>query len=312
MGRIIACGQDPSQQFHPSPGQPPARRADNAGAMTVNAPSPRPAESRADARGDARASGSSRAPGARPQTPSAEAGAFALLLARGRAPGRPTATCDSGSSQGVANPGSTETRGEPSEPNAGRERAPEPGSPPPCGSAAGAPAGPLDARGPLGQAVGGPPAAAAALAGGGVAAVQGIERLVRAAAVSEVRGNSTLRLRLDGGRLGPIEVALRMRGGRLCTVLGLERASEYTLVRGALPQLEHALRERGLAIAPVEVQVGASPERQRDGGGGGAHTAEQGRAVAEDPVAPTGGSGARRAESLPRRSPRRSPTDYVA
>lgn len=147
---------------------------------------------------------------------------------------------------------------------------------------------------------------------GGMAAVQGIERLVQAVAVSELRGLRTLRLRLDGGRLGPIAVALRMRGGRVHAALGVEQASEYALLRGALPQLEQALRERGLAIMPVEVQLGAGAERQHTGGGGGQLPRADARLLSEQGAATGAAVGARRAASASPQQVRKSPTDYIA
>ncbi|MBK8482529.1 MAG: flagellar hook-length control protein FliK [Proteobacteria bacterium] len=155
------------------------------------------------------------------------------------------------------------------------------------------------------------PGAVAAPAGG-LAAVQGIERLMRSVAVSELRGLSTVRLQLDGGRLGPIAVALRMRGGRVYTSLGVEQASEYALVRGALPQLEQALRERGLAIVPVELQLGAGAEQQHAGGGGGQLGSADAHPRSEHGAELSASLGARRPASALPRCRRRSPTDYIA
>lgn len=290
--------------------------------MSVRAPAPSPTEAstRRAADGDAGAARAAvgRAAVRGPQGLAPVSGTFARCLARGgAAPAQtPTATasdppCANLQGDGGATASATRDAARQVDPRA--DGASEGLAAATTGRSAGAAAaGATEGRASVGRAESGSGVVGAPPPGVGIAAIRGIEGMVRAVAVSELRGMSTVRLQLDGGRFGPIAVALQMRGGRLCTRFAIDQTGEYAALRAALPQLEAALRERGLSIAPVELQLGALPGASLAAGAAGERKGE-GRGAALDASLGAGAAPVERGGRVPAAPARpSSPIDYVA
>jgi len=138
--------------------------------------------------------------------------------------------------------------------------------------------------------------------------------VARAILEQDARNLPSLRLRLDHGELGVIEISLsRGRSGLVVDLLA-DRADTSRLLAGGAPALAHDLRAHGLGLESVNVSSGghASP---------GGHDTNAGRSAPHGLGAPSGSAGASTSspdaplESPSRRSSRaggRSSLDLLA
>jgi flagellar hook-length control protein FliK len=79
--------------------------------------------------------------------------------------------------------------------------------------------------------------------------------MVRSISIHRLGDQTRLRMEVSTPRLRRLTVALQIQAGRLHARLGVQGEVERELLRGATEELENGLRQRGIEVAAMRVEI---------------------------------------------------------